>query len=65
MRIKQMGEVGIDVKRDSRVCLSVSRRDMACAMSRYNTIVCAERFNFALRFNFFGFWFMNNSICES
>ena len=65
MRNKQTGEVGIHMKREYRPELSVSRRDMACAMSRCNAIESAERFNIALRIIFFGFWFMNNAICES
>ena len=53
------------MKREYRPELSVSRRDMACAMSLCNAIESAERFNIALRIIFFGFWFMNNAICES
>ena len=53
------------MKREYRPELSVSRRDMACAMSRCNAIESAERFNIARRIIFFGFWFMNNAICES
>ena len=65
MRNKQTGEVGIHMKREYRPELSVSRRDMACAMSRCNAIESAERFKIAMRIIFFGFWFMNNAICES
>ena len=45
--------------------LSVSRPDMARAMSRCNAPEGTERFCFALFFRFFGFWFLNNTICES
>ena len=52
------------MKREHRPELSVSRRDMACAMSRCNAIESAERIDFALRFNFFGFWFARRPIRE-
>ena len=65
MRNKQTGEVGIHMKREYRPELSVSRRDMACAMSLCNAIESAERFNIALRINYFGFWFMKIPIRES
>ena len=65
MRIKQTGKVGIDMKREYRPELSVSRRDVACATSRCNAIESAARINFALRFNFFGFWFTKILIRES
>ena len=52
------------MKREYRPELSVSRRDMACAMSRCNAIESAERIDFALRFGFFGFWFARNCIRE-
>ena len=65
MRNKQTGEVGIHMKREYRPELSVSRRDMACAMSRCNFADSAVRFSIALRFYFFGFWFMKVPIRES
>ena len=65
MRIKQTGKVEIDMKREYRLELSVSRRDMACAMSRCDAYDSAVRFSNALRFNFFGFWFTKIPIRES
>lgn len=65
MRIKQTGKVGNEMKRETRSELSVSRPDMACAMSRCNAIESAERIDFALRFNFFGFWFTKTPVRES
>ena len=65
MRIKQTGKVGKDMKREYRPEWSVSRCDMACAMSRCNAIESAERIDFALRFNFFGFWFTKIPVRES
>ena len=53
------------MKREYRLELSVSRRDMACAMSRCNVANSAERFSIALRSYFFGFWFMKIPIRES
>ena len=53
------------MKREYRPELSVSRRDVACATSRCNAIESAARINFALRFNFFGFWFAKIPIRES
>ena len=53
------------MKREYRPELSVSRRDMACAMSRCNAIESTERIDFALRFNVFGFWFTKISVRES
>ena len=65
MHIKQRGEVGIDMKREYRPERSVSRRDMACAMSASDAIYSAERIDFALRFSFFGFWFTKIPVRES
>ena len=53
------------MKREYRPELSVSRRDVACAMSRCNVADSAVRFSIALRFYFFGFWFMKVPIRES
>ena len=53
------------MKREHRPELSVSRRDMACAMSRCYACDSAVRFFYALRFCFFGFWFAKIPICES
>lgn len=53
------------MKREYRPELSVSRRDMACAMSASNAIDRAVRFSNALRFHFFGFWFTKISVRES
>ena len=65
MRIKHTGKVEIDMKREYRPERSVSRCDMARAMSRCNAINSAVRFSNALRFNFFGFWFTRKPIRES
>jgi hypothetical protein len=65
MRNKQTGKVGKDVKREYRSELSVSRRDMACAMSRCNAADSAARFFIALRYNFIGFWFRKIPVRES
>ena len=65
MRIKQTGKVGNDMKRENRPELSVSCRDMACAMSASNAIYSAARISNALRFNFFGFWFTKTPVRES
>ena len=65
MHIKQRGEVGIDMKREYRPEWSVSRRDMASAMSTSNAIFSAERNDFALRFGFLGFWFTKIPVRES
>ena len=53
------------MKRETRSELSVSRPDMACAMSRCNAIESTERIDFALCFNFFGFWFTKTPVRES
>ena len=53
------------MKRECRRELSVSRRDMARAMSRCIAIEGAGRFNIALRSDFFGFWYMKPPIRES
>ena len=65
MRIKQTGKVGNDMKRAYRPEWSVSRHDMACAMSVSNAIYSAARFSNALRFNFFGFSFTKIPVRES
>lgn len=65
MRIKQTGKVGNDMKREYRSEMSVSRRDMACAMSTSDAIYSAARISNALRFNFFGFWFTKIPVRES
>jgi hypothetical protein len=65
MRNKQTGKVVEDMKREYRLEVSVSHRDMACAMSRCNVVNSAERFSIALRSYFFGFWFMKIPIRES
>lgn len=65
MLIKRTGKVEIDMKREYRPEMPVSRRDMACAMSVSNAIDCAVRISNALRFNFFGFWFTKIPVRES
>ena len=53
------------MKREYRSEISVSRRDMACAMSTSDAIYSAARISNALRFNFFGFWFTKIPVRES
>ena len=65
MRNKQTGKVEIDMKREHRHELSVSRRDMACAMSRCNAHDSAARFSNALRVCFFGWWYTELPVRES
>ena len=44
--------------------LSASRRSMVCAMPASVAYPGAEQLNDALRFNFFGYWFMRKPIRE-
>ena len=53
------------MKRDDRRCLISSRGDMAPAMSVTFAMNSAVRFDYALRFAFFGFWFTKIPIRES
>ena len=52
------------MKREYDRILSASRRDMACAMPASIAYPGAGQFNNALRFYFFGFWFLRRPIRE-